>query len=55
MSTQTAIPSPAAGARKALIIGLAGKARHDKDTVADYLVQHHGFVRLAYTDAIRDM
>lgn len=38
-----------------LIIGLAGKARHGKDTVADYLVQHHGFVRLAYADAIRDM
>lgn len=38
-----------------LVIGLAGKARHGKDTVADYLVVNHGFVRLAYADAIRDM
>ena len=38
-----------------LILGIAGLARHGKDTIANHLVQHHGFTRLAYADAIRDM
>lgn len=38
-----------------IIIGLAGKARAGKDTVADCLVKHHGFVKLAFADGIYDM
>lgn len=37
-----------------MIIGLAGYARSGKDTVADYLVQNHGFTRLAFADAMRE-
>lgn len=33
-----------------LIIGLGGKLRSGKDTVADYLVEHHGFLKLGMSD-----
>ena len=36
------------------IIGLAGKARSGKDTVASHLMRHYGFVRYAFADALRD-
>jgi dephospho-CoA kinase len=36
------------------IIGLVGAAGVGKDTVADYLVKHHGFKRYAFADAVRD-
>lgn len=36
------------------IVGIAGKAGVGKDTVADYLVAHHGFTRVAFADPIRD-
>jgi len=38
-----------------MIIGLSGLARSGKDTVADYLVREHQFVKLAYADPIKDM
>lgn len=38
-----------------LIIGIAGPARHGKDTIARRLVEQHGFVQLSYAGAIRDM
>ena len=37
-----------------MIIGLSGYARSGKDTVAEYLVENYGFVRVAFADSIRD-
>jgi hypothetical protein len=37
-----------------MIIGLGGYAQTGKDTVADYLVKHHNFTRVAYADRIRE-
>jgi len=37
-----------------MILGLVGKAQSGKDTVADYLVEKHGFVRLAFADVLKD-
>ena len=36
-----------------MIIGLSGYARSGKDTVADYLVEHHGFVKLSFATPMR--
>jgi hypothetical protein len=38
-----------------LILGIAGRARHGKDTIAAWLCAKHGFTRLAYADSLRDM
>jgi hypothetical protein len=38
-----------------MIIGISGYARSGKDTVAKYLVENHGFKRIAFADAIRHM
>lgn len=38
-----------------LIVGLCGPAGVGKDTAADYLVHHQGFVRYAFADPLRDM
>lgn len=37
-----------------MIIGIAGYARSGKDTVANYLVEKHGFTRYAFADVMRD-
>lgn len=37
-----------------IILGLAGPARSGKDTVADYLVRHYGFVKCAFSDTLYD-
>ena len=37
-----------------MIIGLSGYAQSGKDTVAEYLINNHGFVRVAFADPIRD-
>jgi hypothetical protein len=37
-----------------MIIGLSGYARSGKDTVANFLVEEHGFKRLAFADTIRE-
>jgi hypothetical protein len=37
-----------------MIIGLSGYAQSGKNTVGDILVDHHGFIQLAFADAIRD-
>src|SRR5690606_18048644 len=34
-------------------IGLTGKMRAGKDTVADYLVENYGFTRFAFGDALK--
>lgn len=36
------------------IIGLTGRAGCGKDTVADFLVETHGFIKLAFADPLRD-
>jgi hypothetical protein len=35
-------------------IGLSGWARSGKDTVADYLVENHGYTRISFADPMRD-
>ena len=35
-------------------IGLSGWARSGKDTVADYLVEQHGYVKVSFADPIRE-
>ena len=35
-----------------IILGLAGQAGVGKDTVADYLVSHYGFLKFAFSDAL---
>ncbi|XZG71698.1 hypothetical protein ACTSKR_07540 [Chitinibacteraceae bacterium HSL-7] len=35
------------------LIALAGRAGAGKDTVADHLVSHHGYAKLAYADTLR--
>jgi len=37
-----------------MIIGISGYARSGKDTVANYLVENHGFTRLAFADPMRE-
>ena len=37
------------------IIGIAGRARAGKDTVADQLVAGHGFERIAFADRLKDV
>lgn len=37
-----------------MIIGLSGFARAGKDTVADYLVEKHGFVKLSFATPMRE-
>jgi hypothetical protein len=38
-----------------MILGLSGIARSGKDTVGNYLVEHHGFKKLAFADRMREM
>lgn len=37
-----------------LYIGLAGWARSGKDTIANYLVENHGFTRVSFADPMRE-
>jgi hypothetical protein len=43
-------PVPTNEQTQRLIIGLGGKFRSGKDTVADYLVEKHGFLKLGMSD-----
>lgn len=36
------------------IVALTGPAGAGKDTVADYMVEHHGYTKMAFADALRD-
>jgi hypothetical protein len=38
-----------------MIIGLSGYAQSGKNTVADILVEHHGFTQLAFADVIKEL
>jgi hypothetical protein len=37
-----------------VIIGIHGKARSGKTTAANYLIEHHGFMRLSFGDALKE-
>lgn len=37
-----------------ITIGVCGYAQSGKDTVANWLVEHHGFVKRSFADALRD-
>jgi hypothetical protein len=37
-----------------MIIGLSGVARSGKDTIANYLIEKHGFTRVSFADPIRE-
>lgn len=43
-----------AATSKPTLIGLGGKLRSGKDTVADHLVEAHGFVKLGMSDALHE-
>lgn len=36
-----------------VLIGLIGRKQSGKDTFADYLVRHHGFVKYAFADPVK--
>ena len=36
-----------------MIVGLSGYARSGKDTIADYLVENHGFIKLSFATPMR--
>jgi hypothetical protein len=38
-----------------MIIGIIGAIGSGKDTVADYLVKHHGFIRLSFAGKVKDV
>ncbi len=38
-----------------MIIGLSGYAQSGKDTVAKFLVENHGYTRIAFADKIREL
>lgn len=38
-----------------MIIGLVGRKQHGKSTVANHLVEQHGFIQLNFADALRDV
>lgn len=38
-----------------MIVGIAGKARSGKDTIALHLVKEYGFKRIGFADAVKDM
>jgi hypothetical protein len=40
--------------RMTTFIGLSGWAKSGKDTVAQYLVENHGFTRISFADPMRD-
>lgn len=37
-----------------ILIGMSGFARSGKDAAAEYLVENHGFTRIAFADILRD-
>lgn len=47
--------APAEPRLRPALVALTGYARTGKDTVADYLVEHHGFARVAFADAVREL
>lgn len=48
-------PSDPEAPKPAQIIGLMGYAQVGKDTTASILIEHYGYERIAFADALRDM
>jgi hypothetical protein len=40
--------------KKNIIIGITGRKRSGKDTIANYLVKKYGFVKLAFADSLKE-
>ena len=40
---------------KTMIIGISGFQSSGKDTIADYLIKKHGFVKLSFASALKDI
>lgn len=38
-----------------MIIGITGRKRSGKDTIGDYLVKNHGFIRIGFADTLKDI
>ena len=38
-----------------MIIGISGKKRSGKDTVADFLIQEYGFIKYGFADPIKQI
>ena len=38
-----------------MIIGITGAIGSGKDTIADYLIRHHGFLRLSFAGKVKDV
>jgi hypothetical protein len=38
-----------------MILGITGAIGSGKDTIADYLIKHHGFVRLSFAGKVKDV
>ena len=38
-----------------MIIGITGAIGSGKDTIADYLIEHHGFMRLSFAGKVKDV
>ncbi len=38
-----------------MIIGITGAIGSGKDTIADYLIKHHGFTRLSFAGKVKDV
>lgn len=36
------------------IIGITGRKFNGKDTLGEYLVEHHGYKRFAFADALKE-
>ena len=41
--------------RPPLRVGISGKMRSGKDTIAEYMVRNHGFVRVALADRLKEL
>ena len=41
--------------RKVIVVTCSGRAGAGKDTAADLLVRHHGFIKMAFADALRNV
>jgi dephospho-CoA kinase len=37
------------------LIGICGKKRHGKDTVGDYLVKEYGFIKISFSDKLKEI
>ena len=36
------------------LIGICGRKRHGKDTLGDYLVEHYGYTKIGFADAVKE-